>query len=597
MTTTNHSRLSWAGDILLLETFRPLLTKQGADAFHRSLWLAGLQGVLEGFGLFAVIPTITAFVSGQPSMGLTWQGWVWVLAALAIVGAVVVYFQSTVGYLAAMDVIQKLGVRIGDQVASLPLGWFRSGFPARLSRLLTQGIMHLGEGLAHFTAPLVRGAATTVVMMVLSWFWSWQLGLSLLISIPVMYLILVAARALWLRGESVSQPTEQELAARIVEFCETQPVLRAAGRAGDYEPLRDARRANERSARKKLGLGVAANFLSGLGAQSIAVVLIVLAARMGNAGTLAPVATVAFVGVALRYAKVLEDVVAAALAVETSRKPVGEVDEILSAQVLPEPAHPGELSAPGEVSFEDVSFGYHKDHPVIHDVTFTAPAGGLTAIVGPSGAGKTTLFRLAARFWDVGSGTVRVGGLDVRDQTTEQLMSQLAMVFQDVYLYDSTLAQNIRIGNPDASDEQVRQAAALAGVDEIAARLPGGWDASVGEGGRRLSGGERQRVSVARALLKRAPILLFDEATSALDPENEAHVEAALAQLRKSSTILVIAHKLDTIRSADRIVVIDNTGRVCQVGTHDDLIASGGVYADLWHARERAEGWSLVGRE
>lgn len=458
MTTTMNSRLSWAGDILLLNTFRPLLTEEGAAKFRRSLWLAGLQGTLEGVGLFAVIPTITAFVEGGSSMGLTWQGWVWVLAALAVAGAVVTYFQSTIGYLAAMDVMGKLSVRIGDQVASLPLGWFRSSFLGRLSRLLIQGLMHLGEGLAHFTAPLVRGAATTVVMMVLSWFWSWQLGLSLLISMPAMCLIMIASRALWLRGESVVQPTEQELAARIVEFCETQPVLRAAGRAEGYEPLRNARRANERAARKCLGLGVTANFLSGLGAQAVAVVLIVLAARMGSNGTLAPVATVAFVGVSLRYAKVLEDVVSAALSVETARKPVSE-------------------------------------------------------------------------------------------------------------------------------------------VDEIAARLPGGWDASVGEGGRRLSGGERQRVPVARALLKRAPILLFDEATSALDPEDEAHVEAALAQLRESSTILVIAHKLDTIRSADRIVVIDRNGRVCQVGTHDDLIASGGVYADLWHARERAEGWSLVGRE
>ena len=199
------------------------------------------------------------------------------------------------------------------------------------------------------------------------------------------------------------------------------------------------------------------------------------------------------------------------------------------------------------------------------------------------------------------SGAIRFRGDDMltMDANAQRAIrgDQIAMVFQDVYLYDSTLAENIRIGAPDATEEQVWKAGSLAGVDEIAARLPGGWDASVGEGGRRLSGGERQRVPVARALLKRAPILLFDEATSALDPEDEAHVEAALAQLRESSTILVIAHKLDTIRSADRIVVIDRNGRVCQVGTHDDLIASGGVYADLWHARERAEGWSLVGRE
>ena len=309
-----------------------------------------------------------------------------------------------------------------------------------------------------------------------------------------------------------------------------------------------------------------------------------------------PVVAVAFVGVSLRYTKVLENVGAATLAVETAREPVAEVDEILSATVLPEPDIPVGLPAPGEVSFEGVSFGYDPARPVLHDVSFTVPAGGLMAIVGPSGAGKSTLFRLIARFWDANSGTVRVGGVDVRDQTTEQLMSQLAMVFQDVYLYDSTLTENIRIGCPDATDEHVRQAGALAGVDEIADRLPGGWDASVGEGGRRLSGGERQRVSVARALLKRAPILLFDEATSALDPENEAHVEAAVTQLRQTSTIVVIAHKLDTIRSADQIVVVDRTGRVCQVGTHDDLIASSGLYADLWHARERAVGWSLVGR-
>lgn len=437
MTTTMNSRLSWAGDILLLNTFRPLLTEEGAAKFRRSLWLAGLQGTRGGWP-----------VCRHPDDHGIRRGWILDGTDLAGLGVGARRLGRCRGrrdvlpvddrYLAAMDVMGKLSVRIGDQVASLPLGWFRSSFLGRLSRLLIQGLMHLGEGLAHFTAPLVRGAATTVVMMVLSWFWSWQLGLSLLISMPAMCLIMIASRALWLRGESVVQPTEQELAARIVEFCETQPVLRAAGRAEGYEPLRNARRANERAARKCLGLGVTANFLSGLGAQAVAVVLIVLAARMGSNGTLAPVATVAFVGVSLRYAKVLEDVVSAALSVETARKPVSEVDEILSAEVLPEPEAPSDMTAPGEVSLEDVSFGYDKEHPVVHDVTFTAPAGGLTAIVGPSGAGKTTLFRLMARFWGVDLGTVRVGGLDVRDQTTEQLMSQLAMVFQDVYLYDST---------------------------------------------------------------------------------------------------------------------------------------------------------------
>ena len=594
--STTSSRLSWVGDILLVRAFQPLLTNEGTRRLHSSLVWAGVLGAIEGVGLFAVIPTFTAFVAGQPSLGLAWWGWVWVLAALAAAGAVVSYLQSSTGYLCAIDILSHLSTRIGDHVASLPLGWFRPSFPARLSRLLTRGLMTLGECLGHFTAPLVKGMTTTLVMMVLGWMWSWQLGLALLLAIPTMYLLTIASRALKLRGEALTYPTEQELAARIVEFCESQPALRAAGRASGYQPLHDAQVASGRAARKDLWLGVLANFVSGLAAQGIAVTLIVLAANLGGSGRLSPVVAVAFVGVSLRYTKVLEDVCAATLAIETAREPVAEVDEILSATVLPEPDIPVGLPAPGEVSFEGVSFGYDQARPVLHDVSFTVPAGGLTAIVGPSGAGKSTLFRLIARFWDADSGTVRVGGVDVRDQTTEQLMSQLAMVFQDVYLYDSTLTENIRIGCPDATDEHVRQAGALAGVDEIADRLPGGWDASVGEGGRRLSGGERQRVSVARALLKRAPILLFDEATSALDPENEAHVEAAVTQLRQTSTIVVIAHKLDTIRSADQIVVVDRTGKVCQVGTHDDLIASSGLYADLWHARERAVGWSLVGR-
>lgn len=589
------SRLGWAGDIFLLRAFRPLLTDEGTRRFHGSLVWAGVLGMIEGVGLFAVIPACTAFVEGRPSLGLPWWGWIWVLAVLAVAGGAVSYVQSSAGYLCAMDVLSHLSTRIGDHVARLPLGWFRSDFPARLSRLLTRGLMSLGESLGHFTAPLVRGMTTTLVMMILAWAWSWQLGLALLLAIPIIYLLTIASRALKLRGEALTYPAGQEVAARIVEFCESQPALRAAGRASGYQPLHDAQAASGRAARKDLWLAVLANFLSGLAAQGIAVTLVMLAANLGGSGRLSPVVAVAFVGISLRYTKVLEDVCAATLAIETVREPIAEVNEILSATVLPEPDNSVELSAPGEVSFEGVTFGYDQSRPVVHDISFTAPAGGLTAIVGPTGAGKSTLFRLIARFWDVDSGTVRVGGADVRSQTTEQLMSQLAMVFQDVYLHDSTLAENIRLGCPDASDERVRQAGTLAGVDKIAARLPGGWDASVGEGGRRLSGGERQRVSVARALLKRAPILLFDEATSALDPENEAQIEAAVSQMRQTSTILVIAHKLDTIRSADRIVV-DRTGRICQVGTHDDLITGGGLYADLWRAWERAEGWSIMGQ-
>lgn len=598
MTTTRNrqSWLTWAGDIFLLDAYKSLLTEGGQKKFHQGLGLAAAQGALEGAGLFAVIPTITAFVTDAPSMGLTWGGWVVVLIVLAVAGIVLTYFQTTIAYMAAMDLLRHLSVRIGDHVSRLPLGWFKAGFAGRLSRLLTQSLMHVGEGLAHFTTPLVRGVSMSVVMMLLAWTWSWQLGLSLLLALPIMYLLTLASRALKARGEEIAAVTESELASRIVEFCESQPALRAAGRAGHYAPLAEARAANQRANHKNLWFGLFGNLIGGMGVQAITVVLIVLATRLGDAGTLDPVATIAFIGVSLRYTKVLEDILSSMLAIEFARKPISDFQDILDAPVLPEASQPAELDAPGTVTFEDVSFGYTPDKPVLSGVSFTAPTGSLTAIVGPSGSGKTTLFRLAARFWDVSAGRVLVGGADVRDQPTEQLMEQLAMVFQDVYLYDSTLADNIRVGREDATDDEVRAAGALAGVDEIAARLPGGWQASVGEGGKRLSGGERQRVSVARALLKRAPILLFDEATSALDPENEAQVARAIDDLRATSTVLVIAHKLATIRSADQIVVLGHDGTIAQVGTHDELLAAGGVYADLWAAREKAQGWSLVTR-
>jgi ATP-binding cassette, subfamily B, bacterial IrtB/YbtQ len=333
--------------------------------------------------------------------------------------------------------------------------------------------------------------------------------------------------------------------------------------------------------------------LGGVTVQFTFTALLVVGVLLAVSGQLAVGTAIALIALAARFTGPLAEIGDYAGVLRMARNDLRRLTSILDEQPLAEPATEAALTAPGSLALENVTFGY-TGRPVLSGVDLEVPPRSMTALVGASGSGKTTVTRLVARFWDVDSGTVRVGGADVRDQTTEQLMGQLALVFQDVYLFDDTLEANIRVGRPGASEAEVREAARLAGVEEIVARLPLGWETPVGEGGTALSGGERQRVSVARALLKDAPIVLLDEATAALDPENERYVTEALRALAARSTVLVIAHRPATVVAADRVIVLDGGG-IAEQGTHEQLLAAGGRYAEFWEARTRAKGWRLTG--
>ena len=497
-------------------------------------------------------------------------------------------------YRAALEALRLLLIKVGDQLAKLPLGWFTGGVNGRISRLVTDGLLSVGSGLAHFTVPVIRNTLTALTLLVGVSIWNPVLGLTLGIALAVIVALTLVSNKLEKKSHDMKSGSEQELAGRIVEYASCQSALRSAGRSTEYEPLLSAVRECERRNRVSQWVAMAGLAIGGMSAQLTVVAVIMVTVQLSLSGSLDPVATVVFIGIALRFMRNLQDTVNFLVSTESSRVPLRDVHEILNAELLPVPSSSAELTNPGEVSVQNATFSYVPGTPVVRDVSFTAPPRTMTAIVGPSGSGKTTLFKLIARFWDVDSGTVRVGGTDVREQTTEQLMGQLSMVFQDVYLYDDTLIENIRVGREGATDDEVLQAAQLAGCSEIAERLPQSWETWVGEGGGRLSGGERQRVSIARALLKNAPILLFDEATSALDPENEAGVQRSIRELRKHATVLVIAHKLDTVRDADQIIVLDEHGGISQVGTHDELVSAEGLYHRFWQARVDAAGWSLV---
>ena len=584
----------------LVSRLREPLSSSGRASFSQVTMLSCIVGVVRGVSLVAFIPAAIALTSGRPAWGMNVTAWLIVLLLCAIASFITEYVLALRSYVVSFDFLSNMHRAIGDKVASLPLGSFRADTAGKTSRLVSRELMVLGEIFAHMYSPLIAAIVTSATMLVGIAAFSPVLGVVCLVAIPIVGGGVWVARRCLQSGAALKEPPARELSHRIVEYATKQGALRACGRSASYEPLQRAEDAYGVAARRSLMRETVGQIVNGMAAQLVVVTLICAMGWLAVAGSVSPVEAIVSIGLLLRFTQILVDIGTLTSAFETRRPVLDLSHEILSAPELPAPkgvrrADEAPASSGSSVSLEEVSFSYEADHPVLQGVSFRVEPETMTAIVGPSGCGKTTIARLIARFYDVDAGRVLVGGGDVRDWDTADLMAQLSLVFQDVYLFDDTLEANVRVGNPDATRADIEEAARLSGVDEIVERLPLGWDTPVGEAGRALSGGERQRVSIARALLKAAPVVLFDEATSALDPENESRVTDAMVALRRDATLIVIAHKLDTITAADQIVVLSETGRVAQIGTHEQLYAQeNGQYRAFWDARTRAAGWTLV---
>lgn len=583
----------------LISRLREPLSSEGRAGFSHVMYLSCIVGLVRGFSLISFIPAAIALTSGQPAWGMDLRGWLIALAVCAATSFILEYFLAIRSYVVAFDFLTNMHRAIGDKIASLPLGAFRADTAGKTSRLVSRELMMLGEIFAHMYSPLIAAIVTSLTMLAGITVFSPVLGVVCLVSVPIVAGGVWVARRCLLSGSALKEAPARELSHRIVEYATKQGALRACGRSASYEPLQRAEELYGAAARRSLIRETLGQITNGMAAQVVVVSLICAIGLLAVGGSVSPVEAIVAIGLLLRFTQILVDIGMLTSAFETRRPVLDLGHEILSAPELPTASEDGESDDSAELSasvaLEDVVFSYEADQPVLRGVSFRVEPGTMTAIVGPSGCGKTTIARLIARFYDVDSGVVSVGDRDVRSWDTAKLMAQLSLVFQDVYLFDDTLEANVRVGRPDASAAEIEEAARLSGVDEIVARLPLGWDTPVGEGGRALSGGERQRVSIARALLKDSPIVLFDEATSALDPENEHRVTAAMDKLRRNATLIVIAHKLDTITAADQIVVLDENGRVVQIGTHTQLFAeTEGQYRGFWEARSRAAGWRLV---
>ncbi|NEA23220.1 ABC transporter ATP-binding protein [Actinomadura bangladeshensis] len=558
-----------------------VLGREYAPPVRRTVALMAVTAVAEGLSYALLVPVLRELFGSTPG-----DAWPWLTAFGAAVAAYAVlrFAADLSGFLAATRLLHGMYHRLGDHLARLPLGWYGGGRVGEVSVLASRGVLQAMSVIAHMLAPFVSACVTPLTIVGVMLAFDWRMGLAALAAVPV-----VAAVQVW-TGRSMAAADEEqharghEATGRVIEYLQAQPVLRAGGRTAErFRLLDDSLDGLRRASRRSVLAALPGTLGLGLAVQAAFTGMLVLGAYLALGGRIGAAEVLALLVLAARCADPLLSLSEVGGRLRAARAELVRLDAILSTEPLPEPREPVR-PARHDLEFDSVTFR-HGGRTVLGGLSLTVPEGRRLAVVGPSGAGKSTLLQLLARFYDVDAGAVRMGGADVREISTGVLMEQIAVVFQDVYLFDGTIEENVRLGRPGASDAEVRAAAAAARLDEVVERLPEGWATGVGEGGALLSGGERQRVSIARALLKDAPVVLLDEVTSALDPVNEAAVHEGIERLMAGRTVVMVAHRLRTVRRADRIAFLDG-GRIVEEGGHAELLRRGGRYAGFWSAAE-----------
>jgi len=574
----------------MLKTFVQLLGDD-APVFRRYAAMAVAYGVLCGLTIAALVPVLTHLLTGSLPRTAPWLavllGGLWVCWWLR-------RHVEQAGVRVGVAVLQGARHRLGNHVARLPVGWFTPQATARLGHVVTQGMMTVAQLPAHVFTPVIAGVVTPLMLVLALFTLHWPLGLIALVALPLLAGVLALTARLGQRADAAFQQHFADASQRVVEFAQAQSVLRAFnGAGGSTRWLEQTFDQQRQSGARLVWLSAGAAVLNVWAVQAVFAALLVAAALWLGSEPGQAIAAVAALLLTVRFIDPLLEVAGYGEVLRSARGQLDAIGELFTVQPLPEPDAP---QAPHDASVElrDVYFRYAAGEPdVLRGVSLRIAPGSMTALIGTSGSGKTTLARLVARFFDVHQGSVCVGGVDVRQIASTQLAGQISQIFQDSSLFSGSIASNIRIGKPDASDAEVLEAARLAGVAEIIARLTQGLDTPVGEGGARLSGGERQRIAIARALIKNAPILLVDEATAALDAENQAAITQALARLRGQRTLIVIAHQLSTLAMADQIVVLEG-GQVAEQGPPAQLREAGGRYAQFLRERQAAKGWRVA---
>lgn len=536
----------------------------------------------------------------KPLMGqeISWPR-MWLFLGCGVVAGILVFLASKNDYkktyVTSYLEAETSRINVAEHIRKLPMSFFNSKDLTELTTNIMADCSTTELVLSHVIPQMGANAISIPIICAMLAIFDWRMALAMFCTVPIALLVVLGSKRIQNRLGEKHVAAKLKASAQVQEYLEGIKVIKACGLDGSrFSALDNALRMMKKMAIKmEFGTGV---FITG--AQMILQAGVGLTVFVGayllTGGRIELIPLLMFLVIVVRiYGPIM---------VELTLLPELFYHRTATKRMrmlMETPVMEGDAESPltgWNIDFENVSFSYNAKRPkedmVIKNLTVSIPSDAITALVGPSGSGKSTVSRLIARFWDVNEGRIKIGGVDIKTLDPEHLMSYMSFVFQDVVLFNDTVYNNIRIGNMEATEEQVMAAARAACCDEFVSALPDGYQTMLGENGSTLSGGERQRISIARALLKDAPIILLDEATASLDPENEELIQQAISRLIKGKTVIVIAHRLRTVAGADKIIVLDE-GRLVEEGTHDELMKNKGLYERLYRIQQESLGWSV----
>lgn len=549
------------------------------------------SGLVPFYCMYRIICLFTDGIASSSSI----IGWCIGALAAYIVKVVLFTLSTGISHNMAYNVLEGLRLRLADRFLHAPLGDVENHSIGEIKNMMVDKIENLEPPLAHMVPEGAGHIVLPVVSIIALICIDWRIALASLVTFPLSFICM--GLTFKISGENFDKYDQAGayMNSTVVEYIEGIEVIKAFGRAGvSYEKYAGAINDFKTFVVKWLASTYVTMKLAFALFPSTLIGTLPTALALASSGTISPAQAALAVMLSISMVGSLAKLEVFSENMRQVKFTVEGLEEFLNMKELPEPAKRADVKKT-DVSLKNVRFSYtgNADDEVLHGIDLKLPQGSFTALVGPSGGGKSTVAKLIARFWDVSSGSIEIGGVNVKDMPLSQLSEYVSFVTQDNFLFRCSILENIRLGDPKATDEQVKAAARAAQCEEFINKLPNGYDTPAGEAGKRLSGGEKQRIAIARMMLKNAPIVILDEATAFTDPENEHKIQQSITALTKGKTLLVIAHRLSTIKSADNIVVLKN-GKILAQGTQEQLLADCPLYKDMWEAHIGAKDWAVA---